>query len=187
MPPLDPATVLRAQQGDRDALDRLLAGLRTVLAAFFTRRVGARVEVDDLVQNTLVRVHHGLPELKDPERLRPFAMKAALFELQDYYRGRYASREQLYDPEHAPEQPVEPAGADGLDAERALGHLSDRARRVLELRAYGYRYEEIAGLIGSTEAAVKMLVKRSLDKLRGLVGAVALLVGAGLLSGAANR
>lgn len=166
MQPISPDLVLRAQQGDATAQQHLLAGLQDVLRRYFARRIGPRDEVNDLIQNTLLRVHTGLPSLQQPDRLQAFAMKAALYELQDFYRGRYSSREMLYDPDIPPERPVAPPAGERLDAERLLGTLSDHARRILELRGYGYRYEEIAETLGTTEAAVKMQVKRALDKLR---------------------
>ena len=57
-----------------------------------------------------------------------------------------------------------------MDAERALGLLSEKARTILEMREYGYRYAEIARSLDMTEAAVKMQVKRALRKLRKVLG-----------------
>ena len=132
-----------------------------------------RPAVDDLVQNTLLRVHGGLDALKDPERLKAFAMKAALFELHDLYRGRYGPKESLYDPDFPPEAAPSAAEAGAaVDAERALALLTPRARRILELRECGYRYQEIAEMIGTSEAAIKMQVKRAFDKMRRVLAAL---------------
>jgi RNA polymerase sigma-70 factor (ECF subfamily) len=163
----DRRRVEQAQHGDPLARERLLGALESIVRAFFLKRVGGVPDLDDLIQNTLLRVHHSLNDLKDPERLKAFAMKAALFELQDFYRGRYRGKERLYDPEQPPETPpVFPDEAAHLDVERALARLSPKARRILELRTYGYPYEDIATLVGTTEAAIKMQVKRALEKLR---------------------
>ncbi|HET6567589.1 MAG TPA: RNA polymerase sigma factor [Rhodothermales bacterium] len=173
---LDPDLVAHAQAGDERALADLLRALEPILRSFFIRRIGVRMEVDDLVQNTLIRVHLSLPDVKDPARLKSFAMKGALFELQDLYRGRYGPKEFLYDPDHPPEQAEHGKAFSRIDIERALARLTPRARRILELREFGYRYEEIAEMIGSTEAAIKMQVKRSFEKLRDvLVSVIALL------------
>jgi RNA polymerase sigma-70 factor, ECF subfamily len=159
--------VRKAQQGDDPSLSALLQRLEPVFRGFFIKRIGHRSEVDDLIQNTLLRVHRGLLDLKDPDRMKGFAMKAALFELQDYYRGRYSAKEALFDAQLPPsESSVRPNVAAGVDIERALATLTPRAREIIELREYGYRYEEIAGMIGSTEAAIKMQVKRAFEKLR---------------------
>ncbi len=138
-----------------------------MLRAWFVSRVGRRAAVDDMVQNTLLRLHRGLPDLQDPERLQAFAMKAAMFETQDYYRGRYGPREYLADPDALAKWSEAVPEADlRIDAEKALSLLGEKARAILEMREYGYRYAEIARSLGMTEAAVKMQVKRAFQKLR---------------------
>ncbi len=162
-----------ARDGDETSLSLLLKALEPIFRGFFVKRIGARVDVDDLIQNTLVRVARGLSDLKDPGRLKGFAMKAALFELQDFYRGRYTGKEALYDALSPPEShSSQPDVAAAIDVEKALQQLSPRARQIIELREFGYRYEEIAEMIGSTEAAIKMQVKRAFEKLRLIITAL---------------
>lgn len=162
--------VEKAQHGDEKAREDLLRALEPMLRAFFIKRVGFKPEIDDLVQNTLLRVHRGLTDLKDLSSLRAFAMKGALFELQDLYRGRYSAKESLLDPDFAlMQQDKTTTSSTHIDLERALSALSPTARRIIELREYGYRYEEIAQLVGSTEAAIKMQVKRAFEKMRNML------------------
>ena len=165
--------VERAQAGDDQAREQLLSSLQPILRAFFIKRIGFKPIVDDLIQNTLLRVHGGLVALKDPNRLKAFSMKAALFELHDLYRGRYGPKETLYDPEYPPERAEHDTSAGiAVDLERALSILTPRARRILELREYGYRYQEIAEMVGTSEAAIKMQVKRAFEKMRNVLTAV---------------
>lgn len=164
--PFDPELVTAAREGDQRALNRVLSDLERIFRAFFLKRLGGRDEVEDLVQNSLMRVNSGIADLQDPARLKAFAMKAAFFELQDLYRGRYRAKETLFDPLLLLDASDDPAAGDRIDVERALTHLSDHARRIIELREYGYRYEEIAQRLDTTEAAVKMQVKRAFEKLR---------------------
>lgn len=164
--PFDADRVRQAQNGDERARSALLTSIEPMLRGYFIKRIGKTVDVDDLVQNTLVRIHTGLADLEKPGSLKSFAMKAALFELQDYYRGRYDMKEHLYDPDAAPER----RGPDGVDVsrvdvERALEALTPKARRIIELREYGYLYREIAQMLDTTEAAVKMQVKRAFEKM----------------------
>ena len=176
--PFDADRVRQAQAGDEQARSALLSEVEPVLRGYFIKRIGKTADVDDLVQNTLVRIHTGLEDLEKPGSLKSFAMKAALFELQDYYRGRYDMKEHLYDPETPPEQ----RGPDGVslasvDIERALDVLTPKARRIIELREYGYIYREIAQMLDTTEAAVKMQVKRAFEKMRdALVSFIAFLL-----------
>ena len=175
---LDSGLVERAQAGDDDARRTLFDRIEPMLRAFFISRIGRRPDVDDLIQNTFVRLHRGLEDLQDTRRLKAFTMKAAMFELQDYYRGRYGPKERLFAPGFVPGDHVEPgpSGA-GFDVERALSVLSPKARRIIELREYGYRYEEIARVVGTTEAAIKMQVKRAFEKMRrALVGVLAVVL-----------
>ena len=165
----DSDLVDKAQRGNQEAREHLLKALEPILRAFFIKRVGMKSEVDDLVQNSLLRVHKGLADLKDLNSLRSFAMKAALFELQDLYRGRYSAKEALYDPDYSPEQAGESSSSIHIDLELAMSVLSPKARRIVELREYGYRYEEIANIVGSTEAAIKMQVKRAFEKMRDML------------------
>lgn len=171
----DAALVDSARAGDEQAVNRVLVRLEEIFRRFFISRIGRCDEVDDLVQNSLVRVHTSLADLKDSSSLRSFAMKAAFFELQDLYRGRYSGKEATFDPLAAPDSAKEEDGAARIDVERALGHLSDHARRILELREYGYRYEEIAKRLDTTEAAVKMQVKRAFEKLREVLAMILLI------------
>lgn len=188
--PLSEAAVRRAKQGDEAAQNALYRAAEPILRAYFTKNIsGPAPALDDLVQNTLVRLHDSLADLQKPGSFKSFLMKAALYELQDYYRGRYDMKEPLYDPdvppEHTASAPLEDRLSDGvpseeeMDVERALGTLSEKARRVIELREYGYRYKEIARMTGTTEAAIKMQVKRAFDKMREAL--LALLVPAGAL------
>ena len=190
--PVDPLSaegVERAQDGDERARTALFRAAEPILQGYFTARIGRAPAVDDLVQNTLVRLHQGLGDLQKPGSLKAFLMKAALYELQDYYRGRYDMKETLYDPEVPPErtggESLKARLTDGvpseaeMDVERALQLLSDKARRIIELREYGYRYKEIARMVGTTEAAVKMQVKRAFDKMRDALAVLIVLFVAG--------
>ena len=182
MPPSRPSDaalarlVSQAQGGDREAESRLLTTLQPVVRAYFLRRVGSHAELDDLVQNTLLRVFRGLSDIQDGTRIRGFTLKAALFELQDLYRGRYGSRESTV-LEDLPEPAVRPESSGlSLDIDRALETLTPKARQIIELKALGYKYEEIAAMVDTTEAAVKMQVKRALEKLRDILTVVLVLL-----------
>lgn len=168
----DPAQVRRAQDGDEQAWNDLLRRLEPILRGYFIKRIGKETDVDDLVQNTLMRVHKGLEDLEKPGSLKSFSMKAALFELQDYYRGRYDMKETLYDPELPPQRTTDPEDRSAhVDVEKALDVLTPKARRIMQLREYGYLYREIAQMLDTTEAAVKMQVKRAFDKMKDALSA----------------
>ncbi len=173
----DPDRVREAQDGDEQARNGLLRRLEPILRGYFIKRIGAETDVDDLVQNTLVRIHKSLDDLEKPGSLKSFAMKAALFELQDYYRGRYDMKEHLRDPDLPLGQSTEPEDRSAhVDVEKALEALTPKARRIMELREYGYLYREIAQMLDTTEAAVKMQVKRAFETMKDALSALLILV-----------
>lgn len=170
MHPFDPQAVARAQGGDHDAREALFGAVEPVLRSFFYARIGRSADADDLVQNAMIRVHRGLEALENPARLKAFALKAALYELQDFYRGRGQMREALFDPDlPTPGSVAADDGAARLDLDRAMRVLTDHARQILELRELGYPYAEIAETLDTTEAAVKMQVKRAFERLRSVL------------------
>jgi RNA polymerase sigma-70 factor (ECF subfamily) len=73
---------VREQASDAD-----WAEIRARLRAFVARRVpnGSGVE-DDLVQEILIKLHRGLPRLRDDERLDAFAYQVARNAIADHYR-----------------------------------------------------------------------------------------------------
>lgn len=166
----NPRLVQRAQKGDEYSINLLLRRLSKVFERYFRTKIGNQAVVDDLTQCALLRVHSGLTALKQPDKLKAFAMKAALFELHDYYRGRHSAKEKTYEPQMLPERRDSPDEWFGgkFDAERALGALTPHARRILELREHGYKYREIAEILDTTETAVKMQVKRAFEKMRSI-------------------
>ncbi|MEM1054494.1 MAG: RNA polymerase sigma factor [Bacteroidota bacterium] len=173
MHPFDPQAVARAQGGDEPAREALFGAIEPVLRSFFYARIGRSPDADDLIQNALIRVHRGLGALENPARLKAFALKAALYELQDFYRGRGQLRESLFDPDLPTPGSVGPDdGAARLDLDRAMRALTDHARTILELRELGYPYAEIAETLDTTEAAVKMQVKRAFERLRAVLASL---------------
>jgi len=161
------AFVERAQGGDESARDAILKKIQPIVRAFFIKRIGIKPIVDDLVQNTLIRTFRGLPDLRESNKIMGFVMKAALFEIQDYYRGRYSLKENLFDPEMPPAHPTDRQNSSAsLDVEKALSSLNPKTRKIIELREYGYQNREIAEMLNTTEAAVKMQVKRAFIKMK---------------------
>jgi RNA polymerase sigma factor (sigma-70 family) len=81
--------VRQAQAGDRDALDRLVALHLPLIYNIVGRALNGDDEVDDLVQDTMIGIIRGLPELREPGRFRSWAVTIAYRRLQDHYRRLY--------------------------------------------------------------------------------------------------
>ena len=68
--------VLRAQSGDREALELLLRSIQPSLHRFI-RALVAPSDADDVLQETLIRVYQKLGQLSAPQLFRPWAFRIA--------------------------------------------------------------------------------------------------------------
>src|SRR5215831_12593820 len=68
--------VLRAQYGDREALELVLRAIHPALRRYLQGLVGAS-DADDVLQDVLIAVARKLGGLAEPELLRPWAFRIA--------------------------------------------------------------------------------------------------------------
>ncbi|GAA4638386.1 hypothetical protein GCM10023196_095880 [Actinoallomurus vinaceus] len=73
--------VAAAQAGDREARERLASACLPLVYNIIGRALGGHADVDDLVQETLLRVMNGLGGLRDPSRFRSWLVTVAMNEV----------------------------------------------------------------------------------------------------------
>mgnify|MGYP001266357337 CR=1 FL=1 len=73
--------------------EEVWARFHASLTRFVSRRVKRPVDVDDIVQQVFVRVHVGLPRLRDQDRVHAWIFRTARNAIADYYRAPGARRE----------------------------------------------------------------------------------------------
>ena len=149
--------------------DALLAELRSPTFAIAYRMLGSVSEAEDVVQETLLRVHRAVEAGEDVASPRAYAATIATRLSIDQLRSARAGREQ-YVGDWLPEPLVgdEPAEAAEMADSLSLAFLvlleslSPEQRAVLLLRdAFDYGYDEIAEIVGKNEANVRQLATRS--------------------------
>lgn len=69
--------VLKAQTGDRQALDALLRIVQEPLFGYVRALVRDRVLAEDVLQEAFIRIYRKLTWLRDPELFRPWAFRIA--------------------------------------------------------------------------------------------------------------
>jgi pectate disaccharide-lyase len=183
------ALVTRAQDGDRDALEQLIATHLPVIYNVVGRALGGHADVDDLVQDTMIKVMRGLPGLREPDRFRAWAVTIAYRQVQRYLRDRRRSVLRLR--EAPPELPDpradfadEAVSALTLSGQRrelarAARWLDDGDRQLLALwwqEAAGELTREkvaTALAVNAKHAAVRLQrLRERLDATRGVVRAL---------------
>lgn len=168
--PADEALIERAQQGDRAALERLLARHQDRIYAFGVRMCKNREDAKDIVQDTLLAASRALGDFKGDARLSTWLFTIARrFCLKKHGRDTNLKdatslddvSTTLVDPGPAPDQ----AAADReLEAafELALSELDPKYREVLLLRdVEGLTAPEVGEILGLTVEAVKSRLHRA--------------------------
>jgi len=152
--------------------EELLEELRPTAFAIAYRMLGSVAEAEDVVQETLLRVHRSLEAGERIESPRAFAATVATRLSIDQLRSARVRRES-YVGEWLPEPLVsDPAADPARQAEMAdslsmaflvlLESLSPEQRAVLLLRdVFDYGYDEIARIVGKTEDNTRKLATRA--------------------------
>ncbi|MFE5509353.1 sigma-70 family RNA polymerase sigma factor [Streptomyces sp. NPDC056529] len=102
----DLRTVEAARDGDAGAVERLTAGVLPLVYNVVGRAAETDLDVDDIVQDTMVAVIRALPDLRDTAKFRSWLVAIAVRQLTDARRrarsGRLTTLEHA-DERHAPE------------------------------------------------------------------------------------
>ncbi|WP_411083343.1 sigma-70 family RNA polymerase sigma factor [Streptomyces sp. cmx-18-6] len=80
------ALIAAARSGDQEAKDRLVASYLPLLYNVVGRALNGHADVDDVVQETVLRMLRSLPELRDPERFRSWLVAIAMNEIRRHWR-----------------------------------------------------------------------------------------------------
>ncbi|WP_367320533.1 RNA polymerase sigma factor [Streptomyces sp. HUAS ZL42] len=114
-------TIAAAQAGDRQALDELVEGWLPLVYNIVGRALNGHADVDDVVQETMLRAVDNLGSLRDPDSFRSWLVAIAMRQVRDRARRRSAQR---------------------LDESVAQGDAADFAElTVLRLQLEGQRRE----------------------------------------------
>jgi RNA polymerase sigma factor (sigma-70 family) len=82
--------VVAACHGDRDALDATVAWYLPLVYNIVGRAMNGHPDVDDVVQETMLRAVRGIGELRDPAAFRSWLVAIAIRQVRDSYRDRLA-------------------------------------------------------------------------------------------------
>jgi RNA polymerase sigma-70 factor, ECF subfamily len=162
--------VLRAQAGDRAALEALLSHAETLLRPFATLMLRDADAVDDVLQDALLIVYRKLGALREPRAFAAWARRIASREIFRALRGRRA-----HDQIHEELDPRLPDGAEPLQPpdgllERLptlLERVSPASRAVLALHyLQDLSLDEIAAVLDLPIGTVKSRLAYGLTALR---------------------
>ncbi|MDQ3818879.1 MAG: RNA polymerase sigma factor, partial [Acidobacteriota bacterium] len=130
--------VLRAQSGDREALDELLKTVQEPLYRYIQRLVSDAALAEDILQEVFIRIYRKLGWLEAPELFRPWAYRIASRESFKRLKRERRWAEQVRDeavleaiPVESQEETYEPELVEHLPEH--ISRVSPAARAVLVL------------------------------------------------------
>jgi len=172
------AEVGAAVDGDRQAIERLLASIRPLVVRYCRARVGRQersfASADDVAQEVCLAVLTALPSYRDQGRpFLAFVYGIAAHKVADAHRASSRNRsEPVADVPDVPETDAGPEqhalrGELSREMVELLKILPEKQREILLLRVVvGLSAEETATALGSTPGAVRVAQHRALTKLR---------------------
>ncbi len=169
----DRELVTRAQGGDLAAFDDLYLRYRHRLYRFCVRRLQDSHEAEDVTQEAFARAWRALPNFAGDRRFYPWLSVIAAHLCTDVQRRRSRSTP-VAEFHQADVASIEDGGeeaavlaADHEMVAKAFARLTDRHRRVLELReGSGWSYQRIADHEGIGITAVETLLWRARQALK---------------------
>jgi RNA polymerase sigma-70 factor (ECF subfamily) len=168
--------ILRASQGDQDAIAALYQQYIQPIFRYVSYRVSETTVAEDLTAEVFLRMVEGLPAYKqNGVPFEAWLYRIAAARVADHYRARMRHpQETLSETEPAPA--ASPEGALQAQEEQAalraaLRELSDEYQDILVLRFVERKsHAEVATLLGKSETAIKSAQHRALTRLAELMG-----------------
>ena len=158
--------IAKAKRGDVEAYNLLVSRWERRVFSYLYRLVSNREDAMDLSQDVFLKAYQNLAKLDDPARFSAWLFRIAHNEAFSLLRRRRPESE-LAEP--APSSrgsallPIELS----LAVEGALKRLSDDQREAVLLKVYqGFKFEEMAEVLGCPVSTVKSRLYTALDLLK---------------------
>jgi RNA polymerase sigma-70 factor (ECF subfamily) len=153
------------QQGDLGAATALIQAVSPKLYRFLAAQAVSRMEADDLLQETWLRIHKVRHTYRPGEPAIAWFYAIARHVRVDHYRKAMRTTLRERELQGVPEPSAAPAQPERLEA--LLAPLSSSEREVVEmLKVEGLSLEEVARATSSTVGSVKQKAHRAYKKLR---------------------
>jgi len=162
----DTDLILRVRRGDVEAYNLLVSRWEKRVFNYLLRLTGSPDDALDLSQDAFLKAYQNIGKLDDPARFGPWLYRIAHNEAYSTFRKR------------RPETTLEDVGAErnaapgfsidlSLAVTAALDRLNPEQREAVVLKVYeGFKFEEMAEVIGCPVSTVKSRLYTALDLLK---------------------
>ncbi len=158
--------VLKARQGDVEAYNVLVSRWEKRVYNYLLRLVGHSEDALDLSQDVFLKVYQSLRKLEDPGRFSGWLFRIAHNEAFSLLRRRRPEVEVVDAPPPGPGSRMLPVET-SLAVAGAMKRLSEDQREVVVLKIYqGFKFEEMAEILGCPVSTIKSRLYTALDLLK---------------------
>ncbi|EQA37068.1 ECF sigma factor [Leptospira inadai serovar Lyme str. 10] len=161
----------KSQEGDSREYELLLRQVRDILRAFLVSRISHIEDREDLLQEILIGIHKAKNSYRPDRPFAPWLFSIARYKTIDHLRkSKKRDRTVLAEMEdfaqiQNPEKEDAWMLAEGIEA--WLSVLDERQKEILKMaKIHGYSVREISEKTGLSESNVKVIVHRSVQKIR---------------------
>lgn len=159
--------IAKARRGNVDAYSILVSRWEKRIFNYLLRLVGDREEALDLSQDVFLKAWQNLKKLEDADRFSSWLFRIAHNEAFSLLRKNRPMSELIGDPTQVDRSPRLYPVELTLAVERALSTLSHDQREAVLLKIYqGFRFEEMADILGCPVSTIKSRLYTALDLLK---------------------
>ncbi|MFB3828792.1 MAG: RNA polymerase sigma factor [Bryobacteraceae bacterium] len=161
----DADLIRRARRGEVEAFNALVSRWDKRVYNYLLRILNNREDALDLSQDVFLKAYQNLKKLEDPARFGPWLFRIAHNEAYSLFRKRRpeADIEDIPQAAGSPAYPIELS----LAVRAALDRLSADQREAVVLKIYqGFKFEEMADILGCPVSTVKSRLYTALDLLK---------------------
>ncbi len=164
--------VLRAQSGDREALNELLKTIQEPLYRYISTLVREQAPAEDILQEVFIRIYRKLGWLREPQVFRAWAYQIATRETFRYLKRERRWADQVRDETILKTIPALPARAEVMPElierlPQLVANLSPASRTVIVLYYLGeMSLDETAAVLEIPIGTVKSRLAYGLESLR---------------------
>ena len=174
---MDELLLKRAQRGDPEAFEALMADLESLVWRVCWHYTGQREDASDCGQEAMVKIWRSLPQFRGECAFETWVYRIAATCSLDFLRKRKKERTESIEPlrEQGYDPPDEKPGTEEQvirkdrheRIRRAIAALPEEQRDALVLtQLEGKSYEAAAALLGFSEGTVKSRVNRARGRLK---------------------
>jgi RNA polymerase sigma-70 factor (ECF subfamily) len=159
--------IAKARRGDVEAYNLLVSRWEKRVFNYLLRLVNHREDALDLSQDVFLKAYQNLPRLEDPAKFAGWLFRIAHNEAYSLLRRRRPDAELTGEP-----RPADTGGRLlpmelSLAVDSALRRLNEDQREAVLLKVYqGFKFEEMAEILGCPVSTVKSRLYTALDLLK---------------------